>query len=593
MVLPALLCLTGSLAADSGSPLVVLEANRPVYHLGPRMEILEDPGRKLELKDILSGRHDGKFTRTKKKRLGLKAKSAWWIRVRLRNPGPETRDMWLVSRFVWLRQIDLFEKNSGDWTRRTGGTLQPFGAREVKDRYVVFPLRLPAANEKVVYLRVESIAIKLVLQLHRPEHFLKDSRDESILNWMFFGIVLVMLAYNAFLGLSLRDVSYLYYVLYSFFLGLYVFINQGYAFEYLWPEYPLWNIRSDIVCSGFLTVFLILFARSFLRLRDHAPRMDKTALVYMGLAAAANLWFIVSAKPLPLRISNYLYLAMPFLLITAGVFAWRAGFRPARFYLLGYSIFSVAVILQILNALNLLPQKGILISSLQIGASIELALFSAALSDRLNAYRRQQEAAEEQLRSEKTRIAGELHDTIGSRIARVIFTLRKRAEPDEGLADQMRVILRQLRDIVFLTTMNQSVREELEKEMEEYLRHLRVLKSVRLRTKLEKLGRELQPAAALHILRIFTEWMANTLKHQKPELVDIRWVKNEDTRGAIYTLYIRSSVAGKPGFSWSGRSSAGGAGLKNIAERGAAIGARIRSFGFRDATVFVCRMRGG
>src|SRR5207249_1062029 len=99
----------------------------------------------------------------------------------------------------------------------------------------------------------------------------KDKLDETVnienlIFGLYFGIILSILFYNLFLFISTRDLSYLFYIVYLFFLGVAQTTLPGYGFKYFWPNSPLLNNYALIILSALAGITGILFAVFFLRI---------------------------------------------------------------------------------------------------------------------------------------------------------------------------------------------------------------------------------------------------------------------------------------------------------------------------------------
>src|SRR5690606_40736438 len=78
-----------------------------------------------------------------------------------------------------------------------------------------------------------------------------------------------------FLFFSLRDKSYLYYVMVIFTSMFANLALNGLAFQYVWPDYPWWNMRSIVffICLG--SAFSLLFTRNFLDMNIYLPKFKR------------------------------------------------------------------------------------------------------------------------------------------------------------------------------------------------------------------------------------------------------------------------------------------------------------------------------
>src|SRR5690606_10335634 len=102
--------------------------------------------------------------------------------------------------------------------------------------------------------------------------------------------------YNLFLGLALRDRTYLLYVVFIASFGLIWLAREGLAFELLWPRLPMVDRFSTFATIIVALAFGNLFASAFLELRRLAPisasmlRVCTGAAVGTGLLGAAGPW---------------------------------------------------------------------------------------------------------------------------------------------------------------------------------------------------------------------------------------------------------------------------------------------------------------
>src|SRR5699024_9479583 len=95
-----------------------------------------------------------------------------------------------------------------------GGADYPFGQRDIDHRYFVYDLVIEPNQTQTYYaLAIGGGDLHPPINIWQSEAFIKQTGKESTLLGIFYGIVLVMIAYNLFLYISLRIKSYLYYVI--------------------------------------------------------------------------------------------------------------------------------------------------------------------------------------------------------------------------------------------------------------------------------------------------------------------------------------------------------------------------------------------
>jgi signal transduction histidine kinase len=120
------------------------------------------------------------------------------------------------------------------------------------------------------------------------------------------------------------------------------------------------------------------------------------------------------------------FLMIPYVTLL-GCYTFNKGYKPARFYLLAFVVFTIGVVIFVLKDHGFLPYNLFTEYSMQVGNAIETLVLSFALADKLNIYKKEKEESQElalrqanefskQLiqsqEDERKRIAGELHDSV-------------------------------------------------------------------------------------------------------------------------------------------------------------------------------------
>jgi diguanylate cyclase (GGDEF)-like protein len=88
-------------------------------------------------------------------------------------------------------------------------------------------------------------------------------------------------------------------------------------------------------------------------------------------------------------------LVMPLSNIGAGVVVWARGYRPARFYLLAFSLLAVFVYIYVFQGLGLIPATRFTNMSMTLGAALEALFLAFALADRIRHLQQEKDAAKE------------------------------------------------------------------------------------------------------------------------------------------------------------------------------------------------------
>ncbi|WP_367373067.1 7TM diverse intracellular signaling domain-containing protein [Pseudomonas lini] len=365
--------------------------------LGRTMQVYEDAGGQATIADVRAQAAAGQFKPHDKATLNAGySRSAFWLKIDLQyHPtNPAAQRSWLLElAYPPLDHLDLYLADAGgdyQLVRQTGDAL-PFATRQIRQNNYLFDLNFAPGQAQTVYLRLQSEgSVQAPVTLWSSTAYLEEQPVRLYVLGLIYGVLLGMLVYNLFIFLSVRDTSYLYYIVYIASFGLYQLSVNGAAVEYFWPNNPWWANAATpffIGCSG---LFGSQFARSFLRTATLSRWLDRLLLVLIAFSAVVVGLSLMTSYALALRLATLLALVFTVVIFAAGIFAWWRGLRVARYFIIAWSAFLLGGIVNTLMVLGYLPNVFLTMYASQIGSAIEVALLSLALADRINAMREQQ-----------------------------------------------------------------------------------------------------------------------------------------------------------------------------------------------------------
>jgi len=379
--------------AAAGSPAIVMDARTDRAVVGAHLEILEDPHRALSFEDVRRPEHDRRFRPAPGEAANFGyVSSAFWARFRVEDAAPVPGELYLEMVYTHLDRVTLhLPRPDGSGAVKRGGDLVPYRDREVKYRNTVFILP-PERGPRTLYVHVDTeSSMQLAMNLWRPRAFAESIKREQYVFGLFYGIMLVMAVYNLFLFLFVRDINYLYYVLYVVAYALVQISYNGIGYEYLWPDQVWWNNRTNPFFIGFSSMCIIQFARSFLGTRANAPLIDVVLRVSLGLAAAVSVLSLAGGYQASMKAGLALMLVETVIIFVAALMGVAKRYRPARYFLVAWTTFLFGIAAMALKTLGALPDTFITNYSIQIGSALETVLLSVALADRINTLRDENE----------------------------------------------------------------------------------------------------------------------------------------------------------------------------------------------------------
>ncbi|CAN1208719.1 hypothetical protein TUMEXPCC7403_00760 [Tumidithrix helvetica PCC 7403] len=406
---------TQTLAASSS---LILQDTQDRYPLGSYLEILEDKSTQWTIDAVSQSPLAQQFVRnhTERPSYGF-THSAYWMRLHLRNQASAATAWRLEIGYPLIDRITLYlpderaqqtqnvsesGKQSQKWIVKYAGDSYPFAIREVDDRLPVFKIPLASQTEQTIFLRFETTSsLPLHLTLWSLEAFAQHRYHQQFLLGGFYGILLVMSGYNFILFLILKERSYLYYVLFVLSGGAWVATTDGFGLQYLWPEQVWWNNVAIIILAALSAFSVLNFMNAFLQTKIYSPRLRK---IIFGVNF---LWFLIVIAAVFVSYRPVAQTAVALLAIscvigmTVGVKSWQGGYRPARYYLIGYSLVLIGAFSYCLTLFNLIPSNFFTDESLRLGLVFMVFMLSLALGDRINLLKQEKVEAQAEVMREQ------------------------------------------------------------------------------------------------------------------------------------------------------------------------------------------------
>ncbi|WP_051302325.1 7TM diverse intracellular signaling domain-containing protein [Salibacterium aidingense] len=381
-------------APGQASAAVQLEDEIDTYNISENMEWAENKESDWSIEEVTDPSFSGQFIKNKK---GIPnygyTTSNYWIRFEVENRSAVT-DWVLEVAYPPHDSITFFEvQEDGIQSQETGDQL-PFQERDKNHRNFAFTISVPPGETASYYLKFDTEgAMQLPLTWWKEDAFTEKSQTEYMILGLYYGLAAVMILYNLFLYFSLQQRSYLWYVLFILSLVLTHFTLNGAAFQFLWSENMWWNNRAIVFFMAASQALALLFAKSFLNTKRHAPRMDRLFTIFAVTQVMILLLLMVSyTAALNLVIISAVLLVIT-ILTTAGL-CWKQGYRPARYFFIGWVIFLIGVLVSSLADAGIIPVTFYTRYASQIGSAFEVVLFSLALADKFNTLRMEKEMAE-------------------------------------------------------------------------------------------------------------------------------------------------------------------------------------------------------
>ena len=384
----SILFTTGKPCQATAPPLVI-EEGIEYYHAGLNLDIFEDPTGNVPFKAILSDPQIT-FTPSTSPAPGFGfTETAIWARITLENNFDHEIQYYLIIDYPPIDYLDFYypvstTKDNTIYNQYKTGDYRPFFNRPIKTRNYTFPVSIPANSQSTYYFRVQTTgSLNIPITVQSPHYFTEDYGFTQIILGVYYGILLVMIIYMSFLFLTLKDKTYLYYVLFIVSFFLFQISLNGTGFQYIWPNQTWWTNRSIPITIFSAHLFASLFAKYILDTKKHTPYLHKiiTLIIIFATVGLIGSFFLPYSLVTKIGVSGCLLL--PILMYT-GFRIMLKGYRPAYYYTTAWGISLLGILVLSLKSFGLLPNTFITTWSSQIGTAWEVLILALALADRFH-----------------------------------------------------------------------------------------------------------------------------------------------------------------------------------------------------------------
>lgn len=455
----ALLCfLLTTLSASAETSPVQVSAESQSIDLSSATWLLEDQNGRLKLADVQSPAIASRF-KPGSPGIGFTA-SAYWLRFTLSNEALTPATWWLDSGDRFMQEMDVFSPDAhGLYQHQSASSTRPFADRPVRTTKFVFPILLQVGKPVEIFMRVRStgyMPIALSPELWQPDaHQIAASTLNS--KWMFYlGMAAALALFNLLLFFFIRDRNYLFYVMAQVAMVWWLSISRfgsGLAYEYIWPDSPIFN-QISLVLSSIVALYCVYLFQSRLldlpRIRPKLDRLWERTILVQFLASAPTMLGPVLPSVMSVQLVQDAFRLM--YLVAAFAFTWnwyavntlfRSGNRAAKALTIAWSP-AFLIMLYVMPLSYLSIRINWAIPPMMLGSGLEMILMSLALADRVNEAKEGKAKAQAELVEGLRQSERELESKIEQRTAEVKVQAAQLAEWNHTLEQRVQEQVNQI-----------------------------------------------------------------------------------------------------------------------------------------------------
>ena len=386
----------GIIAEDfTSDEFVQIESSEEKVNVGFFLEYFEDAEKQLTIKNVGSPPVLEQFKKFQGAVFNAGySNSNYWLHFVFQIKDLENKEVlrYLEIDNTLLGDLEIYRRNSqgGFEVIKTGINNYAHPALIHYSSYL-YPLKITSNERMEFFIKATSpSSLTVPVYLWHPDIYLQSKSDQRMFYGIMYGIMMTMCIYNLFLFLAIRESCYLFYSLYVMAILSIVSSYNGITAQYFLSNYPLLLTRSASI-SGLLAIyFSCQFTRGFLHVESYSPRIDllfnrfsQLMLVIMPVLCVES----IREKILPT--STSLPLIWVVISFWVGLLALKHKIREAKFYIAGWGVLLLSVMIFILSLFGVLPVGLYSEHGFKIGVVLESVIFAYALADRTHNMQRE------------------------------------------------------------------------------------------------------------------------------------------------------------------------------------------------------------
>ncbi len=518
-----------------------------------------------------------------------------WMRFSIQNPD-SVKQSQILEISSQIDSVVIYEvKNKAVVRTMVTSENLPFTQREIIHRKSLFIIDFNPYEKKDFILQIvmQGTSFRAPIKISPISRFIEESDKDTTLFAIYIGVMCLIVLFSLLLRLIFsKSPIYLYYGAYVLFGLFYMLDGAGYAFQYFFPNLPQIEKHFTYVLIQGLYLFLVLFTdkffensklkfwiRSFtiltlisiltilLNLIKYPTFYDfQWEFTFILLIVGCLLTFSITLinfnknilKSILFLTGNLLVLGIS--IIISFSFFVNLNLNYYYYYLpaLAHAIESIMILIIIIHdlfssekakiSLNLqfIEEKNKNLELLNKNNTAELERQKA-----VNDYQKELLKNQEQINLERSRIASEMHDDIGSGLTTIKYLSDRavqtaQSEKDkqqiEKIASQSNELIRSMSEIIW--SMNQRfdhiemLTSYLRRYASEYLDEYPI--EFHWSQQIDEPQLEISGEKRRALLLILKECLHNIVKHANANRVEI----NMNSKSNIITLSIRDNGIG-------------------------------------------------
>jgi signal transduction histidine kinase len=313
------------------------------------------------------------------------SKSTFWIKLVLQNNTP---DIWVVEiSKPHMGYVSFFEPDeNGNYVEKIAGAFVPTSKKDYDHNYVWFRLDKyrKKINQPVTYfIKLTSPNKTAPLYAGSEKTMFHEKGKTDMFYGICFGILIMVILYNLFIYLSIKETVYLLYLFYVLFIGLSNAIMVGFIPTFLTNSSL--NISTHVQSiMALAAVFLTVFSMKFLEVSKKTPKVRFIFYIFLTLELSTIYFDFTKQYYYGSLMIQIFTMGSAAFLFPVSINSYFQGNKVIRFYIMAWFIGWIGIVSYILAINSIIPYNFFSHNGVLIGSIFESILFSLALADKIN-----------------------------------------------------------------------------------------------------------------------------------------------------------------------------------------------------------------
>ncbi|MGB0893344.1 MAG: sensor domain-containing diguanylate cyclase [Parashewanella sp.] len=285
-----------------------------------------------------------------------------------------------------LDHIEIYHfVNEQQVNKQVMGDKFPFSQRPIKKVDFFYPIEFKSGDVHTLYLKIDTEgSAHLPLYLWSNNALIEQKDPQRLISGLHLGVLIGIGVFSLFFAFTTRSFSYGYYSGYVLCMALITATISGFAYKYLWPQWPVMQQMVLPFLIPLALCFAIMLTEKILSLKKH----NITMLRFCRLGATFSLFLCLVSLVLSYQLSlllniNAVLATSVALMGLTGVQAYK-GHKLAKLYAIGWGAIMVGAGMSCLSYLGIISIDAQPQVPVMIGLTLEIIIISVILAIRYN-----------------------------------------------------------------------------------------------------------------------------------------------------------------------------------------------------------------